>query len=153
MPKFTPMPTDKAKEESIEEFLASDPSMEFRNRGNSEEEKNQMIELQSNQVPTGPSQAKRGVQFLKPMHIKNPSGEKAKVIKVTSDKPDNFGNPYTVFFTFGGQRYSKGFKPTSDNLASLVNILGADETKWSGKPVTIGKLVDDEGGERLVFTK
>ena len=151
--KFTPKPKEKAQEESLEEFLASDPSEEFRNRGNPEKENSTMIVLQTNNIPENAKAAARGVQFLKPMHIKTTDGEKAKVIKVTSDKKDSFGNPYTVYFTFGGQKYSKGFKPTSDNLASLVSLLGPDETKWAGKFVTIGKQVDDEGGERLIFTK
>jgi hypothetical protein len=145
-------PTNDGALESFEEFLASDPSEEFRNRGNSEQGKD-MITLQRNNIPQGQQAAGRGVQFLKPVHVTNPKGMAAKVIKVTSDKPDNFGNPYTVFFSMNSAKYSKGFKPTSDNLAALVEILGADETRWAGKSVTIGKLVDDEGGERLVFTK
>lgn len=139
---------------SFEEFLASDPSEEMRSRGNSEQgNDNTMIELQRNNLPASGVTATRGVQFLKPTHVKDPKGMTAKIYKVTTDKPDNFGNPYTVFFNANGAKYSKGFKPTSDNLASLVGLLGADETKWVGKSVTIGKLVDDEGGERLVFTK
>jgi hypothetical protein len=121
-------------------------------RGNSNQEET-MITLQRNNIPQSGQAQTRGVQFLKPLHVTNPKGMTAKIYKVTSDKPDNFGNPYTVYFNVGGAKYSKGFKPTSDNLASLVELLGPDEKKWVGKPVTIGKLVDDEGGERLVFTK
>jgi hypothetical protein len=139
--------------QELEGFLASDPSEELRSMEEIQKKDNQMIELATNNIPQGQSTAKRGVQFLKPQHIKNPNGEKAKILKVATDKPDSFGNPYTVYFTFGGQKYSKGFKPTSDNLRDIVGLLGADETKWSGKPITIGKLVDDEGGERLIFTK
>ncbi len=112
-----------------------------------------MITLQRNNIPQGNQQAARGVQFLKPMHITNPKGITAKIYKVSTDKPDNFGNPVNVYFNADGQKYSKGFKLTSDNLASLVTLLGSDETKWVGKTVTIGKMVDDDGGERLIFGK
>lgn len=112
-----------------------------------------MITLQRNNIPQGDAQQSRGVQFLKPTHVTNPKGMAAKIYKVTNGKSDNFGNPVTVHFNIDGARYSKGFKFTSDNLASLVALFGQDETKWVGKTLTIGKLVDDEGGERLVFTK
>jgi hypothetical protein len=140
------------KNNDLETFLRSDVSEDL--RANSSKGQNQdMITLQRNNLPQGTTQAARGVQFLKPLHVTNPEGMKAKVYKVTTNKPDNFGNPVTVYFNVGGAKYSKGFKLTSDNLASIVELLGADETKWIGKGVTIGKLVDDEGGERLVFTK
>jgi hypothetical protein len=138
--------------DDLETFLRSDVSEDL--RANSSKGQNQdMITLQRNNLPQGTAQAARGVQFLKPLHVTNPEGMKAKVYKVTTNKPDNFGNPVTVYFNVGGAKYSKGFKLTSDNLASIVELLGADETKWIGKGITIGKLVDDEGGERLVFTK
>lgn len=113
----------------------------------------ELITLQRNNIPQGDKAQTRGVQFLKPLHVTNPKGMSAKIYKVTTDKPDNFGNPVTVYFNIGGAKYSKGFKFTSDNLASLVDLLGAEESKWIGKSITIGKLVDDDGGERLVFAK
>ena len=98
----------------------------------------------------------RGVQFLSPKHTTS-AGKLAKITKVSTPdnggKPDNFGNPYIVWLTMDGQKYSKGFKPTSDNLAMLVDILGDDEAKWVGQQVVVGKSSDDESGERLVFTK
>lgn len=148
--KFTPKQTEKAEEESIEEFLASDPSEEFRSRGNSIQG-NEMITLQRNNTTTGTSTPK-GVQFLRPMHV-TPEGVKAIIVKATADKPDNFGNPVVVDFSFNGGKYRKGFKLTSDNLASIVDIHGADESKWAKKPIMIAKSVDDDGGERLVFRK
>jgi hypothetical protein len=113
---------------------------------------NPMITIQRNNVPQGGTQTPRGVQFLKPMHATK-EGVKATITKCTSDKPDNFGNPYVVYLTIAGQKYSKGFKPTSDNLATLVDLLGADETKWSKKTVTVFRMTDDEGSERLAFGK
>ena len=111
-----------------------------------------MITIQRSNVPQGGAQTPRGIQFLKPMHATK-EGVKATITKVTTDKPDNFGNPYVVYLTIGGQKYSKGFKGTSDNLASLVDILGADETKWIKKTVTVLRVTDDEGSERLAFAK
>ena len=95
----------------------------------------------------------RGVQFLSPRHVTDAKGMKATIYKVTTDKPDNYGNPFVVFFKVGNDKYSKGFKATSDGLIALVDMLGEDEKKWSGKSLTINKYVDDDGGERLTFTK
>jgi len=111
-----------------------------------------MIQVQRNNVPQGTQQAARGVQFLKPIHATK-EGVKATITKVSTDKPDNFGNPYVVYMTINGQRYSKGFKPTSDNLASLVDLLGSDESKWIKKSITVFRVTDDEGSERLAFGK
>lgn len=142
----------REEDTSFDEFLASDPSEEFRNRGNSSQGKEQtMITVQRNNVPQQGKTQARGVQFLKPIHVPT-TGVKAQIYKATSDKPDNFGNPYVVYFQFNGGKYSKGFKPTSDNLATLVDLLGADETKWAKKTVTITRLVDDEGAERIAFS-
>jgi hypothetical protein len=138
-------------EQAWEALFDSEPFIPYKSSRKSNGE--EMITLQRNNIPQGGAQQSRGVQFLKPIHVTNPKGMAAKIYKVTSVKPDNFGNPYTVYFNIDGAKYSKGFKPTSDNLASLVELFGADETKWIGKSVTVGKLVDDEGGERLIFTK
>jgi hypothetical protein len=64
-----------------------------------------MINLQRNNNPTGTSTPK-GVQFLRPMHV-TPEGVKAKIVKATDGKPDNFGNPVVVDFTIGGQKYGR----------------------------------------------
>jgi hypothetical protein len=140
-------------ESDWQSLLSSEPASNA--RGNSQEEEN-MITLQRAQTPTETSAAPRGVQFLKPSHIPVVNGNigslKAKVYKVTTDKPDGFGNPVVVYFQTASQKYSKSFKLTSDNLAILVELLGADETKWSGKSVTISKTVSEDG-ERLTFGK
>jgi len=57
-----------------------------------------------------------------------------------------------LFVSGSGEKYQKGFKPTSDLLAELVGILGDDESKWIGKRVIINKKVDDDFGERLTFS-
>lgn len=101
--------------------------------------------------PTQGASTPKGVQFLSPRHISNPEGHVATITKVTTDKPDNFGNPYVVYFVMDGQKYSKGYKSSSDALATLVDLFGADEKKWVKKTVVIGKLVDDDGGERLTY--
>jgi hypothetical protein len=155
--KITPGETDfffgaNASKEDGETLLAFDELSPDVQKAIQEKRKQNMITLQRNNVPQGQSQAARGVQFLKPVHVTK-EGVKATILRVVTDKPDNFGNPVTVQFSFGGAKYSKGFKLTSDNLASLVDILGADETKWTKKTVTIAKLVDDDGAERLVFLK
>lgn len=116
-----------------------------------------MITIQRSNLPQGTTQTPKGVQFLKPMHATK-EGVKATINRVTAAgvdgaKADNFGNPYVVFLSINGQKYSKGFKPTSDNLASLVDVLGADETKWAKKTVTVYRVTDDEGAERLAFGK
>ena len=97
------------------------------------------------------SNVKKGIQFLSPKHITNPSGHVAKISKMTTDTPDTFGNPYTLYVSFGGVKYSKGLKPTSDHLADLVSFLGADEKKWANQEILIGKKTDEEGAERLTF--
>ncbi len=96
----------------------------------------------------------KGVQFLSPRHIFSSDGEKATITKFLNHEkePDKFGNIYTVFFSFNNGKYSKGYKPTSDALAVLVGLFGADEKKWAGKSVIIGKHVDDDGGERLTYS-
>lgn len=113
-----------------------------------------MIVIQRSNTPTGTATPK-GVQFLNLGHVTNPNGHVAKILKVTSPdnggKPDNYGNPYVVFFEYGGQKYSKGFKPSSDNLASLASLFGNDESTWKNKLVLIGKQVDEDGG-RLTFS-
>lgn len=92
----------------------------------------------------------KGVQFLKPDHVR--AGVTATIKKVTTDKADNFGNPYVVYFEFGGVTYSKGYSPTSTALGSLIALLGQDEKKWNGKSVKLGvKTVDDQ--EQITYTK
>jgi len=109
-----------------------------------------MIELQRRQVPTGNEQTPRGVTFLKPQHATK-EGTVATITKVTNGKPDNFGNPVVVSYSMNGQKYSKGYKLTSDNLASHVDALGNDESKWAKKSIKIFRVTDDEGAERLAF--
>lgn len=111
-----------------------------------------MINLTARQVPQDSAQTPRGITFLKPMHATK-EGVKATIYKVTTDKADNYGNPVVVYYTFGGQKYSKGYKFSSDNLAKHVEILGADETKWAKKSLTIFKVTDEELSERLAFGK
>lgn len=108
-----------------------------------------MINITPQQVKTG-STTQRGIQFLKPLHCTtNPV---AVITKVTTDKADNFGNPYVVYFEFGGQKYSKGYSPNSDALRQLVAFFGSDETKWKGKKVTLGvQVIDDQ--ERITYAK
>lgn len=97
-------------------------------------------------------EAQRGVQFLSPKHITNrETGLVFTVTKVTTNKPDNFANPYVVFFAMNGQKYSKGFKPTSEGLAQLCGFLGADESKWTTKKVNINVITDEDDGERLTY--
>src|ERR1700685_1216726 len=77
------------QDQSFDEFLASDPSEEFRSGGNSNQGKeNTMIQLQRAQTPNETSAAPRGVQFLKPSHVSVVNGKigeiKAKVYKVTT---------------------------------------------------------------------
>jgi hypothetical protein len=139
-------------QQAWESLIGSEAFSNTKSNLKSEKEKNEMINLQRNQAPTE-TNVKRGVQFLKPQHVTNPTAPlKAKIYKVTTDKPDGFGNPVIVYFQVGTQKYSKSFKLTSDNLAALVELHGADETKWIGKPVSIGKSVSEDG-ERLTFTK
>jgi hypothetical protein len=147
---------DDTSPEEWESLIASEPSQNWKYQGSIYQGENKMITLQRNNIPDQPSNAQRGVQFLKPSHIpvngKDIGSLKAKVYKVTTDKPDGFGNPVVVYFQTPGQKYSKSFKYTSDNLAMLVDLLGADETKWIGKAVTISKTVTEDG-ERLTFGK
>jgi len=116
----------------------------------------EMINIQRNNVPSGDAVQSRGVQFLKPIHVSE-KGSKATIYKVTSPdnggKPDNFGNPVVIYFNIGGQKYSKSFKLTSDNLADICGLLGADESKWVRKELTIIQLRGDEGDLRLGFRK
>jgi len=108
-----------------------------------------MITVQRSNAPVGTS-TQRGVQFLSPRHVA--AGPLTMTIaKVTTDKPDNFGNPYVVYFTHNGAHYSKGYSPTSDALAQLVDLFGADEKKWTGKSVVIGASNNADEGERLTY--
>lgn len=113
-----------------------------------------MIKVRRPQGQGTSGQGQQGVQFLSPRHVTAKGGHMAKITKVTTDKPDNFGNPYVVYFVMekDATKYSKGFKDTSALLASLVDLFGEDEGKWIGKPLVIGKETDDEGGERLSFS-
>lgn len=115
-------------------------------------EEDTMIKLQRTNAPTGGA-TPRGVQFLSPRHLTNEVGHKAQIYRATTNKPDNFGNPYVVYFEMDGTKYSKGFKATSDGLAQLCDVLGTDEKKWVGKSVIIGKKVDDDNGERLTYSE
>jgi hypothetical protein len=144
LPQSGQVRTDE--ERMFDEWLHEDKSQQ-------EKENQTMIELQRNNIPESGGVQKRGVQFLKPAHIKSDKGQLARITKVTTDKPDNFGNPVVVYFLMDVQRYSKGFKLTSDNLASICDILGTDETKWVNRLILIGKFSDDDGNERLIFTK
>lgn len=145
---------DDWNDRAWEALFDSEP---FSNKQSSrtQKENTEMINLQRSQTPTE-TNVQKGVQFLKPQHVPVVSGKvgelKAKIYKVTTDKPDGFGNPVVVYFATAGQKYSKSFKLTSDNLAALVGLFGADETKWSGKAVTISKNVTEDG-ERLTFGK
>jgi hypothetical protein len=116
----------------------------------------EMITIQRNNVPSGDAIQSRGVQFLKPMHVSE-KGARATIYKVTSPdnggKPDNFGNPVVIYFNIGGQKYSKGFKFSSDNLADIVGIVGPDESKWVKKELTVLSVKGDEGDLRLAFRK
>lgn len=95
----------------------------------------------------------KSVQFLSPRHV-DAKGTVMSITKVTTDKPDNFGNPYVVFFKAGnGEKYSKGFKDTSSHLADIVDILGDDEKKWIGKSLLVSAVVDDDDMARLHFAK
>lgn len=107
-----------------------------------------MIVLQRAAQNSGKS-TPRGVQFLKTDHVMQPTP--AKILKVTTDKPDNFSNPIVVYFTFGGITYSKGYKPTADGLARLVELFGNDETKWANRDVILSAAEDTEGGLRLAY--
>jgi hypothetical protein len=111
-----------------------------------------MITVQRNNAASG-SSTPRGVQFLSPRHVPVGGTLKGTIIRVTTDKPDNFSNPYVVYFLINGTKYSKGFKPTSDALAQLVELFGSDEKKWKDKPVTIGVQADEDEGQRLTYSK
>lgn len=136
-------------------LIASEPAKKQNWRENTllgKEENTNMINLQRNNTPQG-NEVPKGIQFLSPRHVLTAQGFKAEIYKVTTDKPDNFGNPVVVYFKAGTIKYSKGFKLSSDLLATLVDLLGADESKWTKKVITIGKMVDDNGGERLTFSR
>lgn len=109
-----------------------------------------MITVQSNNVATA-SPAQSGVQFLSPKHIPENGILALKVTRVTTDKPDNFGNPYVVYFSGQGGKYSKGYKPTSEATAVFAGVWGNDETKWIGQSVNVGKSTDEDGGVRLTY--
>lgn len=101
--------------------------------------------------------AQKGVQFLSPKHVADGKELTCKVVKVTTNKPDNFGNPYVVYFFDGTTKYSKGYSETSDALISLVDMLGEDEKKWVGRTVVVGKELNDsadkESGYRLTYSQ
>lgn len=113
-----------------------------------------MIKVRRQQHGTD-GQGQKGTQFLSPRHVTSKGGHIAKITKVTTDKPDNFGNPYVVYFVMDGDatKYSKGFKDTSSLLGNLVDLFGEDESKWPGKSLVIGKQVDEDGAERLTFSQ
>lgn len=115
-----------------------------------EKRNKKMIVLQ--EAPKTNAQTQRGVQFLKPIHV-NEEGTVATIYKATSDVPDNYSNPYVVYFEMGGQKYSKGFSGRSQNLRDLCALLGTDEAKWKGKQVRISLLKKADGGEQLGFSK
>jgi hypothetical protein len=115
------------------------------------EEENPMIKVQRANAPQGQA-SPRGVQFLSLRHVPE-AGLPFTIVKVTTDKPDNWLNPYVVHFENGGQKYSKGYSSTSDALATLVDLFGEDEKKWIGKTVIIGKQADEDLGVRLTYSK
>lgn len=117
---------------------------------NPKEEQNMVNVVRSNQAQ-GTSTPK-GVQYLSPKHVTTPDGFNATIKKLTTDKPDNYQNPYVLFLTRGADLFSKGFKPTSDLLISLVDMLGDDESKWPGKVINVNKKTDADEGVRLVFS-
>jgi hypothetical protein len=133
-------------------LIATEPTPNY--SSSKTKDNQQMITVNRNNQGSGDgANIPKGVQFLSPRHVTSPEGLKAIIFKVTTDKVDNFGNPYVVYFKSGNDKYSKGFKATSDNLISLVDMFGDDEKKWIGQSVVIGKKIDDDGGERLCFTK
>jgi hypothetical protein len=124
---------------------------QWANRQNPFEEKQMLTVVRSN-APEGKAVSK-GVQFLSPRHITSPEGLVFAISKVTTDKPDNYGNPYVVYFMRNGEKYAKGFKPTADALATLVDLFGIDEKKWTGKKVLVGVHTDEDSGVRLTWQK
>jgi hypothetical protein len=110
-----------------------------------------MIKVQRANAPQGQA-SPRGVQFLSLRHVTE-AGFPFTIVKVTTDKPDNWLNPYVVHFENGGQKYSKGYSSTSEALATLVDLFGEDEKKWIGKTVIIGKQADEDLGVRLTYSK
>ena len=129
--------TDK-DEQDWQSLLASEPASSKKTLNQNGD---QMLALQAQQIK-GTSDVKKGVQFLSPKHVTTPDGFKAKIVEVTTDQPDTFGNPVVVYFSLA-----------SDGLRQLVNVLGLDETKWVGKIVTIAKRTQKRGGEQLTFSK
>lgn len=136
-------------EQNWQSLLLTEParktSQNSANRSNEE-----MITVNRNNQPQATNSTPKGVQFLSPRHVTTAEGFVATIYKVTIDQPDNFGNPYIVYFKSGADKFSKGFKPTSENLISLVDLFGDDEKKWVGVDVLINKKVDDNS-ERLIF--
>lgn len=110
-----------------------------------------MIKVQK-QSSGGSSSVAKGVQFLSPNHVTSKAGHVATVTKMTVDAPDNFGNPYVLHIVMDGQKYTKGFKPTSVNLADIVDVLGDDEKKYAGKKILVSKTSNEDEGDRLVFS-
>lgn len=110
-----------------------------------------MIQVQSNN-PTANAPGQTGVQFLSPKHVPQGGVLRLTIVRVTTDKPDNFGNPYVVTFTGQGGKYSKGYKPTSEATAIFAGAWGNDEAKWIGQLLDVGKATDEDGGVRLTYT-
>lgn len=111
-----------------------------------------MIVLKRNN-PRVATNIPKGLQFLGLKHVED-GDIVLKITEVTTDEPDNFGNPLVVYFEDrNGSAYSKGWIPTSDTLAHLCEMFTKDETKWAGRFVTVGKATDRKGGMRLTFAE
>jgi hypothetical protein len=118
-----------------------------------EKENNTMLQLTERQQPTATGNQVKGYTFWKPQHCTK-AGTKCTVSKVTTDKPDNFGNPVVVYWTANdGQKYSKGFSLAADGLRNIAGVLSLDETKWKGKSFMAYQEVGDEGDLRTRFGK
>lgn len=162
-PSLLPENETGEQDQDWQSLLSSEPAITQNTREENYGGKKVIQTQRSNALQNGTTSVPKGVQFLSPRHIVNNVPLLATITKVTvfygekdkrnTGKPDAFGNPYVVYFSVAKDRYSKGFKPTSDNLHALVDLFGEDETKWEGKKVTIGKGVDDFGSERLLFTR
>lgn len=140
-------------EQDWQSLLASEPAQATKRRSQGEDE---MINVVRRQLPINDSTTPKGITFLKPSHLTK-EGKVLTIYKVTnslenkSDKPDAFGNPIVVFYKMDGQKYSKGYKLTSDLLAAHVDVLGEDETKWIKKSILGFQTKGDEGDIRCGF--
>lgn len=106
------------------------------------------LDRSSNQ---GATSIAKGTQFLSPRHVTS-AGVVMTVTKVNAAAPaDKFGNTVAVYFSQGGNKFSKWFKPSSDGLAELCGVLGLDETKWAKKNVLVGRAENEDGGEHLTY--